>query len=216
MISDGKARKGMMVAAARCREKRKGISRRMDMERQQRGKNTRALGLLTTAYYALAPPSSLSRPRRLPSHHPAYTWHSLNADASMQPHSSSIFMCHCRYQLVFLLTVLLNICPYVATLTLHLRGDPIPPQLRKRNHFSALDNAQNMQYYTNLTLGEKQFSVPIDTGRHVVPFLSLSERLNHRLSRLVPTCGLRTTFSIRRIPVSLLASNMLLAAFLAT
>src|SRR5579863_6394452 len=85
------------------------------------------------------------------------------------PLSSPFLMCHPR--LVFLLAVL-HFCHHVAALRFHLRGHTISPHLRKRNHISALDNTQNLQYFTNITLGEKHFSVSIDTGRHVVFLVS--------------------------------------------
>jgi hypothetical protein len=73
-----------------------------------------------------------------------------------------------------------------------------------------------LQYYTNITLGKRQFSVSIDTGRHVVLFVSLFYTFEFSpLTTVVPTCGLRITFSIRRILVSLPAFNMPSVAFLA-
>jgi hypothetical protein len=73
--------------------------------------------------------------------------------------------CH---RLVLLLAALLRLSSDVNAIHFHLHGHVISPQLRKRNHTSALDNAHNLQYYTNITLGEKVVAVSIDTGRHVV------------------------------------------------
>ena len=116
-------------------------------------------------------------------------------------------------RLVFL-TVLFHTFLNVAALRSQLRGHVISPQLRKRDHISALDNSQNLIYYTNITLGEKQLSVSIDTGRHVVLPLFLSSCLNSQLSP-VPIYGLRTTLSTRMTLASPLAFNMPSVAFLA-
>jgi hypothetical protein len=89
----------------------------------------------------------------------------------------------CCRRLVFLLAALLHLCPHVSAVRFHLRGHVISPQLHKRNHTSALDNARNLQYYTNITLGEKEVSVSIDAGRHVV-LSSLPDISNSHLSRL--------------------------------
>ena len=81
-------------------------------------------------------------------------------------------------RLVFLLTLLFHHFLHVAALRSQLRGHVISPQLWKRDHISALDNSQNLIYYTNITLGEKQLSVSIDTGRRVVLSLFLSFQLS--------------------------------------
>ncbi|KAI9508863.1 acid protease [Russula earlei] len=47
---------------------------------------------------------------------------------------------------------------------LDLRGLSIYPQHHKRSHISGLDNAQDLQYFTNISLGGEPFLVSIDTG----------------------------------------------------
>ena len=118
-------------------------------------------------------------------------------------------------RLVFLLTVLLHPFLHAAALRSQLRGHVISPQLWKRDHISALDNSQNLLYYTNITLGEKQLSVSIDTGRHVVLPLFLSSCLNFQFSPVL-IYGLWTTFSTRTTLASPLAFNMPSVTFLAT
>jgi len=118
-------------------------------------------------------------------------------------------------RLVVLLTLLFHHFLRVTALRSQLRGHVISPQLWKRDHISALDNSQNLLYYTNITLGEKQLSVSIDTGRRVVLSLFLSSCLNSQFSP-VPIYGLRTTFPTRTTLASPLAFNMPSVAFLAT
>src|SRR5712691_8461997 len=113
---------------------------------------------------------------------------------------------HCP-RLVFLLNVLLYPFLHASAFRSQLHGHVISPQLKKRDHISALDNSQNLIYYTDITLGEKQLSVSIDTGSHVVLPLFLSSCLNSLFS-LVPTYGLRTTFSTRTTLACPLAFNM--------
>ena len=57
--------------------------------------------------------------------------------------------------------VLLAAVLHVSALRLHLRGQVFS----KRGHISGLDNEQNLEYYTNLTLGGTPISASIDTGR---------------------------------------------------
>jgi len=121
---------------------------------------------------------------------------------------------HCP-RLVFLLNVLLHPFLHASAFRSQLHGHVISPQLKKRDHISALDNSQNLIYYTDITLGEKQLSVSIDTGRHVVLPLFLSSCLDSLFS-LVPIYGLRTTFSTRTTLACPLAFNMPSVAFLAT
>ena len=118
-------------------------------------------------------------------------------------------------RLVIFLTVLLHPFLHVAALRSQLRGHLTSPRLWKRDHISALDNSQNLLYYTNITLGEKQLSVSIDTGRHVVLPLSLSSCLNSQFSP-VPIYGSWTAFSTRTTLASPLAFNMPSVTFLAT
>lgn len=42
------------------------------------------------------------------------------------------------------------------------------PHVHKRGHISGLDDAQNLKYFTNITLGGQSFSVQIDTGRQAL------------------------------------------------
>ncbi|KAI0304312.1 aspartic peptidase domain-containing protein [Multifurca ochricompacta] len=49
---------------------------------------------------------------------------------------------------------------HVIALRFNIRGE----LLNKRGHISALDNGQNLKYFTNITLGQTSFSVSIDTG----------------------------------------------------
>lgn len=49
---------------------------------------------------------------------------------------------------------------HIAALHLNLRGEVFT----KRGHISGLDNGQNLKYFTNITLGGRQFSASIDTG----------------------------------------------------
>ena len=71
--------------------------------------------------------------------------------------------------LPFLLTAFLYLSSRVAALSFNLHGELISPHLHRRDHIAGLDNNQNLKYFTNITLGEKQFSVSIDTGRQVMP-----------------------------------------------
>ncbi|KAH9989723.1 aspartic peptidase domain-containing protein [Russula compacta] len=66
--------------------------------------------------------------------------------------------------LTFLLTTFLYLSSRVAALSFNLRGELISPHLHRRDHIAGLDNNQNLKYFTNITLGEKEFSVSIDTG----------------------------------------------------
>ncbi|KAH9969733.1 aspartic peptidase domain-containing protein [Russula dissimulans] len=58
---------------------------------------------------------------------------------------------------------LLHVSAPIAALRLGLRGVSIP-RLHKRAHIAGLDDAQNLKYFTNITLGESLCSVSIDTG----------------------------------------------------
>ena len=69
-----------------------------------------------------------------------------------------------------LLAALLSSASHVAAVHLSLRGqlESAPaPALARRGHISGLNNGQNVNYYTNITLGGQDFSVLIDTGRCV-------------------------------------------------
>lgn len=59
------------------------------------------------------------------------------------------------------LCLLLSAILHVSAFHLNLRGQTFS----KRGHISGVDNAQNLKYYTNITLGGSQFSASIDTGR---------------------------------------------------
>lgn len=65
----------------------------------------------------------------------------------------------------FLLPILLH---DVAALQFSLSGKLTSPQSHKRDHISGLDNAHNLKYFTNCTLGGQQFSTSIDTGRQAM------------------------------------------------
>jgi hypothetical protein len=56
----------------------------------------------------------------------------------------------------------------VAALCFPVNGKLTSPHVRKRDHISGLDDAQNLKYYANITLGGKDFSVQIDTGRQAI------------------------------------------------
>lgn len=71
-----------------------------------------------------------------------------------------------------LLAALLASATHVAAVHLKLRGElssPSSHSLAKRGHISGLSNGNNIDYYTNITLGGTAFKVLIDTGRSV-PF----------------------------------------------
>jgi hypothetical protein len=63
-----------------------------------------------------------------------------------------------------LLPILFHASFHVAALHFSINGKPTYSQFYKRDHISGLDNALNLNYFTNITLGEQQFSVSIDTG----------------------------------------------------
>lgn len=67
-----------------------------------------------------------------------------------------------------LLPILFYAALRVNALHFALNGKPTTSHFHKRDHISGLDNAQNINYYTNITLGEQQFSVNIDTGRQAI------------------------------------------------
>ncbi len=66
-----------------------------------------------------------------------------------------MFLPFTRY--CFLLLIILP----VSGLRLKVRGQVF----NKRGHISGIDNGQNSRYFTNITLGTKQYSADIDTGR---------------------------------------------------
>jgi len=110
-------------------------------------------------------------------------------------------------RLFLLLPVLLN----VAALRFSVNGK-LAPHVHKRGHISGLDNAQNLKYCANITLGGKPFSVQIDTGRQAINsffFLYLSF-----ISSSVLICGSRVTSPTRMILVLLPAFNMPLAVLM--
>jgi hypothetical protein len=63
------------------------------------------------------------------------------------------------------LFLLLPVVSHVAALSFSVNGKLTSPFVHKREHISGLDNAQNLKYFANITLGGKSFSVEIDTGR---------------------------------------------------
>jgi hypothetical protein len=67
-----------------------------------------------------------------------------------------------------LLPILFHASFHVAALHFSINGKPTYSQFYKRDHISGLDNALNLNYFTNITLGEQQFSVSIDTGRQAI------------------------------------------------
>lgn len=62
----------------------------------------------------------------------------------------------------------------VAALHLSLSGKLTSPHFHKRDHISGFDNAQNLKYFTNLTLGGQTVSANIDTGRQAMFILSFN------------------------------------------
>ncbi|KAI0067567.1 acid protease [Artomyces pyxidatus] len=65
---------------------------------------------------------------------------------------------------VFLTTVLQAIA-HVTAVRFSVRGEVgSPAHLSRRDHVLGLDNGNNIQYFTNITLGGQQFGVSIDTG----------------------------------------------------
>ena len=71
----------------------------------------------------------------------------------------------------FLLPILFH---DVAALHLSLSGKlASSPQFHKRDHISGLDDAQNLRYFTNLTLGGQPISASIDTGRQAISYFEL-------------------------------------------
>lgn len=75
-----------------------------------------------------------------------------------------------------LVAALLASASHVAAVHLKVRGEhssrtPVQSSgFSKRDHLSGLTNGNNIDYYTNITLGSSSFKVLIDTGRFV--FLS--------------------------------------------
>lgn len=63
------------------------------------------------------------------------------------------------------LFLLLPVVLHVSALRFSVNGKVTSPHVHKRDHISGLDNAQNLKYFANITLGGKYFSVEIDTGR---------------------------------------------------
>lgn len=73
-----------------------------------------------------------------------------------------------------LVAALLASASHVAAVHLKVRGElssrnPVASSdsLSKRDHLSGLTNGNNIDYYTNITLGSSSFKVLIDTGRSV-------------------------------------------------
>ena len=62
------------------------------------------------------------------------------------------------------LFLLLPVVLHVSALRFSVNGE-VTSHVHKRDHISGLDNAQNLKYFANITLGGKYFSVEIDTGR---------------------------------------------------
>ncbi|KAF8500865.1 aspartic peptidase domain-containing protein [Russula emetica] len=62
------------------------------------------------------------------------------------------------------LFLLLSVVLHVAALRFSVNGKLTSPHVHKREHISGLDDAQNLKYFTNITLGGMPFSVQIDTG----------------------------------------------------
>ena len=65
------------------------------------------------------------------------------------------------------LFLLLPLVFHVAALRFSVNGKP-RSHVHEREHISGLDNSQNLDYYTNITLAGMQFHVQIDTGRRVI------------------------------------------------
>jgi hypothetical protein len=109
------------------------------------------------------------------------------------------------------LFLLLPVVFHVAALRFSVNGKLTSPYVHKREHISGLDNDLNLNYYANITLGGKVFSVQIDTGRQAIntpfPYLTLN-------SSSVPICGSRVTSPTRMILAFLLAFNMPLAVLM--
>lgn len=68
------------------------------------------------------------------------------------------------------LFLLLSVVFHVTALRFPVNGKFTSPTPRvdKRGHISGLDDAQNLKYFTNITLGGQSFSVQIDTGRQAL------------------------------------------------
>lgn len=60
---------------------------------------------------------------------------------------------------------LLAVVDHVSAFRAGMRGELVPSHPAKRDPISGLNNDQNLQYLVNITLGEQQFQVVIDTGR---------------------------------------------------
>lgn len=58
--------------------------------------------------------------------------------------------------------------PLLCASALHLgvRGEFGLSHSTKRDHISGLENGQNLNYFTNITLGGQPIQVSIDTGRY--------------------------------------------------
>lgn len=66
------------------------------------------------------------------------------------------------------LFLLLPVVFHVAAPRFSVNGKLTSPYVHKREHISGLDNTQNLKYFANITLGGKDFSVQIDTGRQAI------------------------------------------------
>lgn len=75
------------------------------------------------------------------------------------------------------LFLLLPVVFHTAALCFSINGRFISPYVQKREHISGLDNAQNLKYFANMSLGGNYYSVEIDTGRQeintLLPFYDL-------------------------------------------
>jgi hypothetical protein len=102
--------------------------------------------------------------------------------------------------------LLLTVVFHIAAPPFSVSGKLTSPHVHKRDHISGLDNARNLKYFANITLGGKPFSVQIDTGRQAINTPSLLYLTFNSSS--VPICGSRVMSPTRMILACLLAFNM--------
>ncbi len=121
-----------------------------------------------------------------------------NGDGLTGHHGRTLFFSFTLLMLSRIL-LLLPVVFHVAALRFSVNG------VHKREHISGLDNAQNLKYFANITLGGKYFSVQIDTGRQAINTLFLYLTFN---SSLVLICGSGVTSPTRMILAFQLAFNM--------
>lgn len=66
------------------------------------------------------------------------------------------------------LFLLLPVVFHIAAPPSSVNGKLTSPYVHKREHISGLDDARDLKYFANITLGGKSFSVQIDTGRQAI------------------------------------------------